>query len=816
MSYLVSTIRRSAIVALATWMIAGSVSTSWAVTGLQQTTGLGNLSFAFGEDEIRNDVGVWRDVRRLATGVWSSAGDALQITVGAQISGAGSLFLRVYVDDVLALPSDVQFFKAGSAKTSERSFTFITPAMRDSGFHLVRVQWLSGDAYTMTNRSLAVRSAPAAPGQNAQLAFAVPVSGPDVHLTRGGSWVNVPGLATTFATRQTMDLQITFSAEITVSKKRFLARAMLDGATAMPADITMEQQDRKSGGTRSMTFSRLNVRPGTHTVTIQWFTDPGGEIAVGDRTLSVLASLRISTEGGVNSEVRETTPKVINSANWTTLMSGVIETGTTPGSAIVTTAAVEHRRVSGHGGTHLRVLVDDRVMQPSDVALDGEANFDVQSMVFGAKDFGAPGLFGGVHKITLQFRVDGGTVAQIRDVNLSSAAVRRTGADFAQAQPLRDDIFPVHGHFNLLTICLDPLRPGEPPLTDAAVRNIVDGADGNISIRELYLETSGGRFGIANHTVLGCGTPSTYHPPPDHQGDYYWLKHKFAEMRADAIAAADPDFNFLQFDLNHDGKISRNELIINICVPQYTADGQAQEFASYPVDGTTLGIETLDCYMSPNPAQRRDSVSIIAHEMGHQTDRAPWDLYGPAEMPAGYSLMGIRAAIHFSAYEKLHAGWISPALIDITTWTTRDVSIDAIETSKEAVVVYNPTRNNTEYFMIENRYKGALPGIRNYDQFLGPPAGPVLWHIVEDVAALDPAHPPPPATPGTGPCPPADPVIWPCRLTRYGWIAGGIQNWGAITPGRSVPLTWADGTSAGMTLVGVSAGSTSVVTFRKP
>jgi hypothetical protein len=549
MSCIVSTIRRLATVALAIWMITASAPRrSWAVTGLQQTTALGNLSFAFGESEIKNDVGVWRDVPRLATGVWSSAGDALQITVSAQVTGPGSLYLRVYVDDTLALPSDVEFFKAGSAKTSERSFTFITPAMRENGFHLVRVQWLSGDAYTMTNRSLAVRSAPTAPGKSAQLAFMVPVSGPDVHLTRGGSWVTIPGLSTTFATRQTMDLQITFSAEITVSKKRFLARAMLDGAPAQPADVTMEQQDRKSGGTRSMTFSKLNVGPGTHTVAIQWFTDPGGDIAVGDRTLTVLASQRISTEGGVNSEVRETTPKVINSANWTTLMSGVIETGTTAGSAIVTTAAVEHLRVSGSGGTHLRVLVDDRVMQPADVALDGEANFDVQSMTFGAKDFGAPALFGGVHKITLQFRVDDGTVAQIRDVNLSSAAVRRTGADFAQAQPLRDDIFPVQGRFNLLTICLDPIRPGQPPLTDAAVGNIVDGNDGNISMRELYLEASGSRFGIATHTVLGCGTPTTYHPPAERQGNWYWDNKKFDQMRADAIAAADPDFNFQQFD----------------------------------------------------------------------------------------------------------------------------------------------------------------------------------------------------------------------------------------------------------------------------
>jgi len=94
-------------------------------------------------------------------------------------------------------------------------------------------------------------------------------------------------------------------------------------------------------------------------------------------------------------------------------------------------------------------------MQPADVALDGEGNFDVQSVVFGAKDFGPPGVFGGIHKITLQFRVDEGTIAQIRDVNLSSRAVRRTGADFDQAQPLQNGLFPAQGRYNLLTICID-------------------------------------------------------------------------------------------------------------------------------------------------------------------------------------------------------------------------------------------------------------------------------------------------------------------------------------------------------------------------
>jgi len=169
-------------------------------------------------------------------------------------------------------------------------------------------------------------------------------------------------------------------------------------------------------------------------------------------------------------------------------------------------------------------------------------------------------------------------------------------------------------------------------------------------------------------------------------------------------------------------------------------------------------------------------------------------------------LMGTRQPVHFSAYEKMHFGWISPALVDLSAWTTHDVPLGAVETSQEALILYNPARNDTEFFMIENRFRGPLPGIANYDSFLNASAGPVLWHIVEDVAALNPAFPPPTANPAT----------WPMRLATYGWPAGGIQDWGVITMGTSVTLKWADGTPVGATVVGGLSGATSVVTIKKP
>ena len=92
--------------------------------------------------------------------------------------------------------------------------------------------------------------------------------------------------------------------------------------------------------------------------------------------------------------------------------------------------------------------------------------------------------------------------------------------------------------------------------------------------------------------------------------------------------------------------------------------------------------------------------------------------------------------------------------------------LERFETSKEAVIIYNPTRNNTEYFMIEDRYKGALP-IRNYDSFISASvvAGPVLWHASSRTPPSIQIYPPSDRRPG--------------RLARSPddvWLGGGRHS----------------------------------------
>ena len=795
-------------------------------TPISSTTALGNLSLASqmpGFVETHNKLHAWRDIQRLATGVWSNAGDALQVSVSVQVAGKGSVFLRALVDNAVAQPSDIQLFVAGSATSSERSFTFVAPSVA-AGFHLVRIQWLSGDSYTAKGRSLAIRSAPRdSKLPTAQLQVTSPPSGPSVHKNRasGEGWSTIPGLTTTITTGLQTAMQITFAAELGVVSKRFLARALIDGAPAEPGDVTMEQQDRQSGGARSITFTAPGVAPGAHTVEIQWYSDAGGDIWVGDRTLSVYAvdATHSNPDGAISSFNHEGPPETVTATDWQTNWAGAVSTGTTAGSGVAISVSLEHLQSKGSGDVHIRAIrADGTAFDPAQYVLDKDKSFNTQTMLFETKDFRAPGL----QFYKIQYKVDSGVTAQFRDHAIASGAVRRTGADFAQAQPYQNALHPTQGKFDLLTICLDPLRPGEAPLTDAVVKQTVDGPDGGKSVRGLYSEMSGQRWTIGNHTVLGCGTPSTYRPPAEHQRNWYWTPPgHFDVMRQDAIAAAAADFDFKARDLDGDGRILPDELDTEICIPQTGTFGQAGQFANYPVNGTTLGITSVDCYFGPT-TNRRSAIGVVAHENAHEM-LASYDLYGPGIPPMAdnLSLMGTGGAVHMSAYEKMHHGWISPRVLDITQWkgqadptsptaptsTSQTITVDPIETSKQALIIYNPLRGHDEYFLIENRSMSTTLGITNYDSDLFGSGGLVLWHIVENPVLLNPNVPPPvpcrPAFPSaTSGC--VDAALWAQRLAKYGWVVGGIQNWGSILPGPAMPLVWSDGSPLGMTVSGIS------------
>jgi len=766
---------------------------------------LGNLSTLGRIESHTNVPGRWADVPRFATGVFSREGDNLEVNVSARVTATGGgVWLRALVDGVVASPSDVVFFQAGTETTGVRSFSFIATGMTAGFLHLVRIQWYTaaGVTATMNERSLNVRSASAGWG-NARMAVIAPASGPGVTKSTS-SWENIPGLSTNIMTAVTSEIHATLSGEILAGGPKYWVRVLVDGAASSPGDIVIESNLSATKGTRSIPFFKVAVPAGTHTVTAQWYSD-GGTIYMGDRTLSVVSTPVSHAEGGGSGAVLETGAVAFTSTTWADIggTSFSNQVGG-PGAGVKVMGALQSWTGGGAGTLHIRALIDGVVADPADIPLE-KASFDhTQSFHFSRKDFPS----GGSKTVVLQARVDSGVTGYIADRVVIADAVRRTGADFAQAHPqlagVDRVVSPRAGTFDMLTICIDPVRPEHPRPTEAQIRNAIEGGDGGLSVRGHYTQSSGGRLTVGTHNVVGCGTPSAFLSPTSHQRNWYWDNNEFDERWKDAIAAADPSVDFHSFDFNLDNKITPNEVVINICSPQNDPYGTIRS-VTMATDGnpTPLEFTLIDCYFSADDTKRRWQVGLLAHEHAHVQIDA-WDIHtNPASTAPGvYSLMDIHGSgTHLDPFHRLRAGFLIPDLVDVNRLTSAVASMPAVESAREAAIVYNPARGNKEYFIVENRFTGALSPA-NYDSTL-PTSGPALWHILEDPAAAN-ALPPEGTTL----------AWWTANIVPGGWGRTGIRFLGVMAAGTYKALKWADGSKANVRLNATTgSGNPSSVTF---
>jgi hypothetical protein len=108
--------------------------------------------------------------------------------------------------------------------------------------------------------------------------------------------------------------------------------------------------------------------------------------------------------------------------------------------------------------------------------------------------------------------------------------------------------------------------------------------------------------------------------------------------------------------------------------------------------------------------------------------------------PSWYSVMDSHFdANHFDAFHKLKSGFVTPNVIEANGWSTHTVALAAVETRQEVTILYDPARQDKEYFILENRWGGT--GNANYDGTL-PSQGIVIWHVVQDPTTMNQFPPP--------------------------------------------------------------------------
>lgn len=737
------------------------------------TSALGNLSVVAPPEgpPVSSVPGQWVNVPGLSTAVHSGPGDNLAITVSAEAFGTSGVLVRALVDGETGAPRDVIF---GANWDGVRSFTFVKNNVR-AGKHIVQIQWSSDPGVTaqMRDRSLIVKSA--APASGTSRLVTSSSAYPDWLQKNTAVWEDIPGLAQTVSTENIRDLKITFSASTAAARGRFFARALVDGEPT--ADVLMEASGNLDfGGTRSYSFVKKGVLAGNHTVRIQWLADNGGLILISDRSLATYSST--SGEGLVAANW-EGPPTSFVSTDWVDVPELNTSFTSSEPSANVEVEVGGEVRTQG-GRTFLRALIDNQPVQPGDVsyAVTGQ-NWRAQSFSFVKKN-----ILPGTHHVKVQLAVDPGATGVLGDRTVNVSFKHRQGVDFAQPYA---SLAPRQGKFPVLVICFDPGRPGEKRPTAAYITGMHRGGDGGRSMAGWYQENSGGQFVPGPFRFLGCSDSGWYTPPAGRSGTWYWDTMNFGLMWADALKAADPSFDFHAYDINRDDHITGDELVVVIVRPQNTTDG-FHRTASAVLDGESapLAVDILDTYISADTSEggRRLNVGLLSHEAAHGVLGAVDMHYdkqvGYPTRPGGYSLMDSHvAASHLDPFHKLKSGFITPDVVEINSWATGTIGIEAVETTHKATIIYDPAKNDKEYFIAENRWFGNPP--TNYDAPL-PYQGIAFWHIVEDVATMD--RFPPPGNPGI-------------PVASGEWGRKGVRFLGVLSgTGQSKELKYANGTSA--------------------
>lgn len=334
--------------------------------------------------------------------------------------------------------------------------------------------------------------------------------------------------------------------------------------------------------------------------------------------------------------------------------------------------------------------------------------------------------------------------------------------DFAKQHV--SDIVPVSGKRKLLTVLWDPKRPAHPAPDKAEITNALFGP--RPSVRDWLLENSGGKVELVNTGVRGW-----YTAPANKQGDHYWdnpydtandpaqqdphyhhNKYKdgwldgHAEKWADALTAATEMFSVASHDANKDKWLTPEELGILIVLPQNEPYGAVRTVVGTqcPFDKPLFiqGVRFTD--IAEWYAGKPIDFGTAAHELAHLLLHTP-DMYFDGYWPYAASVYSNSdnsdILQHLSGPEKLKFGWLKYRVVP----KSGEYDLQDVETHQDALILFNPKHGSSEYFLLENRWRGTSYDAGGPKIGAGIPMdGLAVWHVIDDPTIFNEVKPFPP------------------------------------------------------------------------
>ncbi len=291
-----------------------------------------------------------------------------------------------------------------------------------------------------------------------------------------------------------------------------------------------------------------------------------------------------------------------------------------------------------------------------------------------------------------------------------------------------DGIKPTYGERRVLFVLWDPHFPNLPKPDKGELKSDIFGAFP--SVRTWFTESSLGKLRIKEVGILGWYDATM---PED------WYNGQGSKDKAvAALRASDNDFDYSLYDDDNNGRIEFDELAVVFGHPG-TGGGllrvggrslQDDNGNPFSIDGVILN-EVAELSMG-NLGRRK---GLIAHELSHAIfgagdmyinrthTRADWYSIMDQDGPGG----------HLDPFHKLKAGWLNPRLVN----AGGNYELEAVESTGQALILYDPYGPSDEYFMIENRWRSCSHDANLLDE------GLAIWHVIEERETYLNAYVPP-------------------------------------------------------------------------
>jgi len=206
--------------------------------------------------------------------------------------------------------------------------------------------------------------------------------------------------------------------------------------------------------------------------------------------------------------------------------------------------------------------------------------------------------------------------------------------------------------------------------------------------------------------------------------------------------SAKTGYNFAQWDNNGDKSITQEELSIVVIGNNGERSGANRLIGAAGVGQAVSGGVTLRGRVAS--LDHRTSFMTLTHELSHSLGTA--DLYSSNCFASGLTLMSCtiypndddRRTFHLDPWHKMVFGWIAPRIFPLGSGGVTTLTASQINSPTGPVILYDPWKGVTEYFIIEFRNNRATPGAHhdvhltdpgNSTPFAGATNGMVIWHV---------------------------------------------------------------------------------------